>query len=136
MEPNKYKNDAGLRQKKLLSVQTLKIHTAIQEVMGWRGVLTGDFELLVRMEDARLRTWLPKEESNSEYRGKLMGAGSIKRDCQIWEDLLGDLGVDLELVKPAPYKTKWTPQYFKTVTGWTERTSNHARDAAVLCFGL
>jgi hypothetical protein len=121
--------------KKLEEVRTLKIHKA-QDAVRMLYQRANRSRILVRMEDARLRQYLPKEKNNAEYRGKLMGAGSIKRDCTIWEDFLKDERVDLDPVAPAAHKTKWTAEYFVTVTGWSGRTSEHARDAAVLVFGF
>lgn len=89
----------------------------------------------VFMEDARLRKYLPQEKSNSEYRGKLMGAGSIKRDSAIWEEFCKYYNIPLVKLKPAQGMTKWTQDYFEKVTGWKGRTSHHCRDAALLVFG-
>lgn len=86
-------------------------------------------------EDARKRRYLPLETNNSEYRGKLMGAGSVKRDCTIWEEFCKTYNFDYQAVPPHKGATKWDADYFKKVTGWTGRTSNHARDAALLVFG-
>jgi hypothetical protein len=121
--------------KVLRQVKTVRIHEAIKE-LDYMVSHYGAENILVRVEDARQRQYLPKEKSSSEYRGKLMGAGSVKRDCKIWEDYLTSLGVDFEMVAPRPKKTKWTDAYFKSVTKYTKPTSEHARDAAVLVFGL
>ena len=86
-------------------------------------------------EDARLRKWFPKERDNSEYRGRLMGAGAAKRDAKIWEEYLSDLAIPFERRKPEPGRTKWSEDYWKRITGYAGRTSNHARDAAILVFG-
>ena len=64
-----------------------------------------------------------------------MGAGSVKRDCQIWEDFLRAHGIKYEMVAPHQGATKWTADTFARITGYTGRTSNHGRDAAVLVFG-
>ena len=37
-------------------------------------------------EDARQRKWIPREASISQFKGRAMGAGSVKRDCSIWEE--------------------------------------------------
>lgn len=96
---------------------------------------TEDTPTKVVIEDARKRKWLPQEKSISEYRGRLMGAGSVKRDCEIWESFCKRNGFDLILVPPQKGLTKWTAATFNRVTGWKGRTSNHARDAAMLVFG-
>ena len=99
---------------KLIACETLQIHTALSRVA----------------EMAK-----PRERSISEYRGKLMGAGSVKRDCAIWEDFCRDLGIDYIPVPPQAGLTKWPADYFNKVTGWKGRTSDHARDAALLVYG-
>ena len=86
------------------------------------------------VEDARQRKWLPKDASSSEYRGHLMGAGSVKRDSVIWQDALTDWGIPFEMVPPRPGATKWDADTFARITGYKGRTSNHARDAALLVF--
>ena len=37
--------------------------------------------------------------------------------------------------KPEKGMTKWSPEHFATMTGYTKRCSNHARDAALLVWG-
>ena len=87
------------------------------------------------VEDARKRKYLPRERSNAEYRGRLMGAGSVKRDCAIWEEFAAYYDILIEMPAPRPGLTKWDAAYWEKVTGWKGRTSNHARDAAMLVFG-
>ena len=87
------------------------------------------------VEDARKRKYLPRERSNSEYRGRLMGAGSVKRDCAIWEEFAAYYDILIEMPAPRPGLTKWDAAYWAKVTGWKGRTSEHARDAAMLVFG-
>ena len=86
-------------------------------------------------EDARQRKYLPREKNLSEYRGKLMGAGSVKRDCEIWQEFAEYYCIPIEFVPPRKGATTWDAGYFAKVTGWKGRTSNHARDAALLVFG-
>lgn len=68
---------------------------------------------------------------------RLQGAGSIKRDFGIWKQLCIELS--LEMIAVPVHKrrnTKLTPEAFKSLTGWQHRTSNHARDAALLVFKM
>ncbi len=90
----------------------------------------------VRVEDARLRTWIPKKKDEKGERGRAQGAGSIKRDAKIWEDFLTEEGFDFEMVPPKQNKTKVHAAYFKKITGWTAQTNEHARDAAMLVVGI
>ena len=92
-------------------------------------------DLLVVFEDARQRTWFAPERNRSEYRGKLMGAGAAKRDSKIWEEFLEGQHIPFRAQGPRPGGTKWNKEYWYQVTGWKGRTSEHARDAALLVMG-
>ena len=116
---------------KFAEIVTTSIVGAMQIVQQYAARL--DVRLV--MEDARQRKWLPRERNESEYRGKLMGAGSIKRDCEIWQEFADFYGIPLTLIPPRKGLTKWTAEYFARLTGWKGRTSNHARDAALLVWG-
>lgn len=86
-------------------------------------------------EDARKRKWIPREKSLSQFKGRAMGAGSVKRDCEIWEEFCKREGFEYTAIPPRAGATKWSAEQFGRVTGWKGRTSNHARDAAMLVFG-
>ena len=116
---------------KFAEIVTTSIVGAMQIVQQYAARL--DVRLV--MEDARQRKWLPRERNESEYRGKLMGAGSIKRDCEIWQEFADFYHIPLSLVPPRKGLTKWTAESFARLTGWKGRTSNHARDAALLVWG-
>lgn len=85
---------------------------------------------MVVIEDARLRIWF-----GTKGREALQGAGAIKRECTLWSEMLGDLGIPFLCVKPAAGQTKYTAEAFARLTGWTGRTSEHARDAGMLVWG-
>ena len=87
-------------------------------------------ELVVYIEDARKRTWF-----GSSNREKLQGAGSVKRDCAIWETFCEELGVECRKIAPKHNTTKLTASQFRVLTNWAGRTSEHSRDAACLVFG-
>ena len=114
------------------TLETVHIHEALQIV--FRLDVT-DGPVMVYFEDARQRKWLPKDTSSSEYRGHLMGAGSVKRDSVIWQDALTDWCIPFEMVPPRAGATKWDADTFARITGYKGRTSNHARDAALLVYG-
>lgn len=122
--------------RKFLRIQTLGIVTAmvdVAELVKYRGIEAEDVTLVV--EDARQRKWIPREKSLSQFKGRAMGAGSVRRDCAIWEEYARHFGYNLQLLPPRAGATKWSAEQFGRVTGWTGRTSNHARDAAMLVFG-
>lgn len=121
-------------EKEITIISTVKIHHAIKDVENWVRAWPG--QIYVRVEDARLRKWIPEEENEKAERGRREGAGSVKRDASIWEDFLTDLGVDFEMVAPKNNKTKVTADYFKNLTRYTGSTSKHARDAGMLVIGM
>lgn len=112
----------------LVELTTIPIHQALNKVKKWRE--TSD--VFVVFEDARQRTWFGKDKNTN---AKLQGAGSIKRDCSIWEDFCKDYQIAFRAVPPMKGGTKLTDEYFKMITKWKGKTSNHARDAAMLVFG-
>lgn len=118
------------KERRFLSLETLPIHQALIKVMMWRDRVGHDLQVV--FEDARQRTWFGRDKNTN---AKLQGAGSIKRDCSIWEDFLTDYEIPFRAVPPQKGCTKWTEEYFKMVTGWKGKTSNHSRDAAVLVIG-
>lgn len=117
-------------------VATLPLWKALEEVKRWNYACASQGRaLLVVFEDARKRNWFPAERNNAEYRGRLMGAGAAKRDARIWEEYLEAAGITFEARKPQAGMTKWNADYWAHITGWKGRTSEHARDAALLVFG-
>jgi len=113
---------------RLLSCKTMKIDVAMETI---RETWEAGYSILVIIEDARLRKFFKGENMAA----KQQGAGSIKRDAKIWEDYLTRLRIDFKLVNPTSRKTKITSEYFKKISKFEGRTSNHARDAAMLVLG-
>ena len=121
------------RAKQLTNVRTVKIHEAMKMVEELHEATAGN--ILVVFEDARQRKWLPRERSLREFKGRAMGAGSVKRDATIWQDFLTDARIPFEMVPPRAGMTKWNKAYWEKVTGYKGRTSEHGRDAALLVWG-
>jgi len=133
IDPGENTGIAIVRDGVLAECRTLPLHRALDLVRKEHESAQGRF--LVVFEDARLRKWFPQERNNSEYRGRLMGAGAAKRDAKIWEEFLTDFSIPFQAHKPEPGLTKWSADYWARITGYTGRTSNHARDAAILVLG-
>lgn len=110
-------------------VDTIPIHEALLRIWSQRHA-----NVEVYFEDARQRKWYGTRTAK-EDRNKLQGAGSVKRDSTIWEDALKDWGIPFHAVAPKYNTTKMTPEFFRSLTGWKGRTSEHSRDAAMLVFG-
>lgn len=119
-----------------LALRTLPLHRAIPLVLQALEAL-GPERMLVLVEDARLVKHGTREE-------RKQGAGSVKRDCAIWDAALADAAVELALgprlcvqfVKPGG---RWSlrkvePCKLALVTGCTLAGSVHARDAAAVAW--
>lgn len=112
-------------------LETFPLHRAMLRLLE----LAEECEVHVVFEDARLRKWIPKEKTLAEFRGRAMGAGSVRRDCAIWEAICKDYKIPYTAQPPKAGMTKLSAEAFARLTGWATRTSNHARDAAMLVFG-
>ena len=89
---------------------------------------------LVVFEDARQRTWIPRERDIRQVKGRAMGAGSVKRDCSIWEEWCEARSIQYIASRPKTGMTKLPDAYFRGITGYDRRTNEHGRDAAMLVF--
>ncbi|MBD8008286.1 hypothetical protein [Acinetobacter pecorum] len=115
-------NGGELHQVECLSIT--KAMQAVQEIKAIHG--KDNFKLYI--EDARKRTWFTGGKE------KAQGVGSVKRDAQIWEDWCIEQEFNYIMVHPKANATKTKADLFKKITGWTGRTNEHARDAAMLVF--
>jgi len=111
-------------------VKSLKIHNAMTFV----SYLAANFEkVFIRVEDARKR-----KKFGFDSMHKQQGAGSVKRDCKIWEDFLIDLKkgrpgvIEFDFIHPIKGGTKIPSGAFRRITGITGRTNPHQRDAYML----
>lgn len=107
------------------SVQSMQIVDAIKTIE------EDPRDKKVYFEDARLRKWIPSKRG----RETLQGAGSIKRDCTIWEDFLESRNIPYSAVHPRENMTKLKAGSFRKLTHWQPRTNEHGRDAGMLVFG-
>ena len=107
----------------------------ITEVMEAVTLWSHERNFKVFFEDARQRRWIPDTRDLGREMGRRQGAGSVKRDCQIWEDFCRENGIPYEAVAPQRNRTKLSAAEFARLTGWKGRTNEHGRDAAMLVFG-
>lgn len=116
------------KDQRFIDIGTFSIINAMAEV---KKVMIYGKHIELWFEDSRLRKWF-----GDNSRDKLQGAGSIKRDCSIWQEFCEVNKIKYKTIAPGKGQTKWPADYFRLVTGWTKRTSEHARDAATLIFGV
>ncbi|MBS7818673.1 hypothetical protein B9T11_07935 [Wohlfahrtiimonas chitiniclastica] len=91
-----------------------------------------DKDPILYIEDARKLRWGGYNKGNT---ARLQGAGSVKRDSQIWEDFAKKHGFRYMLVSPKSNAKKLDAEQFNQLTGWIGQTNNHGRDAAMLVWG-
>lgn len=117
---------------KFLEISTCTITEAMNRVIIHRNMfLTSGKDIMLHIEDARLRKWY-----GNSGREKLQGAGSVKRDSKIWEDFCKENDIEYRMVAPKNNRTKVSKEYFTKITGWTKPTTDHARDSAMMVFGI
>lgn len=64
---------------------------------------------------------------------RIKGVGSVERDAKLWIEFAEYYGIKYRTVKPGKYR-KIDAKTFAKITGWTGRTSEHARAAAMMVF--
>ena len=117
-------------ERRLVDVATMSITATMRRVQAMQDA--GSLHSVV-FEDARLRTGYFGVNASA----KQQGAGSIKRDCSIWQEFLEGLtGVPFKPVSPKSKGAKVDAALFVRLTGYTCRTSEHGRDAAMLVVGI
>lgn len=113
--------------KKELELFTYKLHQAFDHVQK----LAPFFDLHVTIEDPNQWTHF---RSYKEAKAKLQGAGSVKRDFSAWRDFLTDWDIPFTAVRPDKQRNAYATNeaMFKSITGYTKRSSGHARVAGML----
>ena len=117
-------------QRKVLRIETMAIHQAMAAVLDYINEY-GPENVFVRYEDPKQRKWFgPNAEK------KKIGAGYVRRDSTVWKGFLSDNKIPFAAIHPLKGLTKMTAEQFEKYTGWKKRTSEHARDAAMLVFEM
>lgn len=115
----------------LQDVSTQTILSAQDRVLEIRDeAAQSDVKLVVCIEDVRKRIWV----DHSIGKERLKGVGSVTRDCSIWQEFCERNGLCHILVPPSNIDTKRSAEDFEMITGWTARTSGHARDAGMMIY--
>ena len=134
IDPGTHTGVAVKRGDEYISLLTTSIHKALDIVSQYAdGCRARGEELFIVFEDARQAHYHGRAMHSS---ARLQGAGSVKRDCSIWEDFCLDKGIQFRATPPMYKYTKLTPESFRMMTGWDKPSSNHSRDAAMLIIGL
>ena len=120
--------------KEYVHCETLMIHQAIFKIQSLIDMSLFPKGLLIIVEDSR---------NISGPNEKKLGAGSIRRDCSIWEDYLTELvkktSKDINFLFIRPTNNKYLKMDADTCAKyakytWTKMPSEHARDSATYLF--
>jgi len=119
-----------LELKKLVLVETMRAHQ-LHILLHGSYKVWGKLELVV-FEDARMATYRRKLEYH-----KAQGAGSIKRDCTIIEEICVSNNLPYKKTRPRKESNQMLSgpkgsEFFNKNYGWEKRTSHHARIGAYL----
>lgn len=119
---------------RVCGIASKKIHEAMDSVLDWHR--SGELEGVI-FEDARLRVWFGSQPRGGKSDiSRLQGAGSVKRDCQIWEDFLTDRKIKFLTRSPQSKGVKIDAPTFKRLSGCKSGGNEHSRDAFALVAGL
>jgi hypothetical protein len=114
-------------QKRLTDMRTMTcVEAMVQVAMMHRAGSLG----LVVFEDSNLHGRRDKSP------GAAMGAGSIRRECAIWREWLEIHQIPYRAVSARQKGAKLSAEQFVKLTGKAGRTSQHARDAAMMVWGM
>lgn len=119
----------NVAKQEFVSIQTLALHRAFDKVKTF--FETVSVNTLVFIENPK--TFVPFKGNNT-ISARVQGAGSIKRDFAAWEDFFNDYKFPFVPTSVIGSKKKVDAVFFEKITGVKYRTSEHARDAALVVF--
>lgn len=111
----------------LVDVRTCSFWEAAQILADMR--YKNDIPIELVIEDPR-GIYVPPGQRNPQ---RIKGVGSVERDAKLWIEYAEHCGIPYRTVKPGKYR-KIDADTFRKWTGWTGRTSEHARAAAMMIF--
>jgi len=118
--------------RRLIVVSTIDFWTAYDAV---RSYPRKDVAVIIEAPQMNRPVFDRDSADSHKKHGRLaMNVGSVKRESQLLAEGLRRDGY--LVIEEKPSTQKWTAEYFKRITGWDKRCSQHARDAAKLVFGL
>jgi hypothetical protein len=119
----------NMAKQEFVSIETLALHRAFDKVKSFFETVSTN--TLVFIESPK--TFVPFK-GNKAVASRIQGAGSIKRDFAAWEDFFNDYKITFIPTSVIGGKKKVNAEMFAQITGVKYRTSEHARDAALIIF--
>lgn len=89
------------------------------------------------IEDSRKQShvWSADGKSKGSANKIARDVGRIDMICSLAEDKAKDYGVPIHFISPLKKGAKLSGGPFEVLTGWSKRSNQHERDAAMLVFG-
>lgn len=99
-----------------------------------------DYELVIYIEDSTQNRPVFEERITGKNIGTALKiaqyVGSNKRDCQLWFEFCEYANIEYYRIRPSGKSgTKIPKKNFEKITGYTGRSSQHSRDAAMMVVG-
>jgi hypothetical protein len=110
------------------------IHTT--DILGAISFIRVERPVLVILEDSTLTSHIFTAPGVA-HRAALKVArniGEIDAYCKIIKQVCGDLGIAYRSISPKDKGKKIDAKEFERITGWTEKSNQHERDAAMVAW--
>lgn len=128
IDPGQHTGLAYFRDGKLSALETIQPHEL-------PGVLRANMPTRVVFEDSRLQSHVWTSVPSKAAALKMArNIGQIDAWCTLITNVCADLGIAAHGISPAGKGGKLNAAEFEQLTGWTERSNSHERDAAVVAW--
>lgn len=94
-----------------------------------------DAFIVIELPDTK-HVWHNKAKTKGAIQRTGVNVGSVIREAQLLRDYLVRNGREHITQKPTGIGKNMNADKFKRLTGWSGRTNEHMRDAAILCVGI
>lgn len=115
------------KEQKLIEVTTLPLFRLFSHIAS-----VSELEPQILIENPF--SWIPFKNKNNSTMSVLQGAGAIKQTYRHITEYLDDMKLVYTPTKIQGNYKKLTSKIFQQITGWTERTDEHGRDAAMIVY--
>lgn len=121
----------GVTSGELLQVASYPLHGLLAILKHYGGIAEGFDNLLVKIENPN--TWVGfKGISREEANLRRAGAGAVKQTYKHIIEYLEFEGIPYQNIKLQGKLKKLKSDKFKEISGWTQATNEHGRDAAMM----
>ena len=124
----------NVAKREFVSIETLAIHRAFEKVKLFFETVSKNTVIYIESPKTFVPFTQKKGAKQVNIAARVQGAGSIKRDFAAWEDFFNDYKFPFVPTSVIGGAKKIDAVLFAKITGVKYRTSEHARDAALIVF--